>query len=68
MPFTFNAVHLSVVTLDDKPWACAKEVCKVLEYNKVTKTANIGKHLCSQECYDHKCQLTEFVSATNLMD
>ena len=65
MSFTFNAVELCVVTLNDKPWTYAKDVCKALKYNKATKTADIVKH---QENYAHKCQLTEFVSATNLMD
>ena len=27
MPIIFNAVELCVVTLNDEPWACAKEVC-----------------------------------------
>ena len=39
MPFTFNAVELCVVTVNGKPWARAREVCKALEYNK--KAADI---------------------------
>ena len=67
-PFTFDAVKLCVVSLNDKPWNCAREVCRVLEYGKTTKTADIVKHLCSQENHAHKCQLTGFVSATNLVN
>ena len=44
MPFTFDAVRLCVVTLNDKPWIRAKEVCKALKYNK--KTADIRKAFC----------------------
>ena len=31
MPFTFNAVELCVVTINEKPWTRAREVCRVLE-------------------------------------
>ena len=34
--FTFNAVDLYLVTLDDRPWIRAKKVCTALEYNKKT--------------------------------
>ena len=36
MPFTFNAVELCVVTINEKPWARAREVRRALEYNKNT--------------------------------
>ena len=39
--FTFNAVGLCVVTINEKLWTRAKEVCRALEYNK--KTADIVK-------------------------
>ena len=68
MPFTFNAVEWYVVTINEKPWTLAKEVCKTLEYGKATKPADIVKHLCSREKYAHKWQLTEFVSVTKFMD
>ena len=68
MPFTFNAVELCVVTINEKPWTSAREVCQVLEYGKATKTADIVKHICSRENYAHKYQLSEFVSKTNFMD
>ena len=34
MPLTFNAVELCVLTINEKPWACAREVCSALEYQK----------------------------------
>ena len=33
MPFSFNAVELCVVTINEKPWTRAKEACRALEYN-----------------------------------
>ena len=47
MPFTFNAVELYVVTINEKPKTRAREVCKTLEYNK--KTADLIKAFCSLE-------------------
>ena len=41
MPCSFNAVELCVMTINEKPWARAREVCKALEYNK--KTAHVIK-------------------------
>ena len=68
MPFSFNAVELCVVTINEKPWTRAREVHRVLEYGKATKAADIVKHLCSRENYAHKYQLSEFISETNSMD
>ena len=34
MLFAFNAVELSFVTINEKPWTRAREVCEALEYNK----------------------------------
>ena len=45
MPFSYNTVELCVVTINEKPWARVREVCKVLEYNK--NTTNIVKNHCS---------------------
>ena len=39
MPFTFNAVELCVVTINEKTWERAREVCKALEYGKATHEA-----------------------------
>ena len=68
MPFAFNTVELYVVTINEKPWTRAREVCRVLEFGKATKSADIVKHLCSRENYSHKWQLTELVSETSFMD
>ena len=65
MPFSFNAVELYVVTISEKPWTRAREVCKALEYGKATKAADIVKHLCSTENYAHKYKLNKLVSETN---
>ena len=54
MPFTFNAVDLRVVAIDEKPWARAREVCRALEYDKATKAADVVRHLCSKTNYAHK--------------
>ena len=47
MPFTYNKVDLRVVTINEKPWTRAREVCNALEYGKATKVANIVRDLCS---------------------
>ena len=51
MPFTFNAVELCIVTINEKPWTSAREVCQVLKYGKATKAADIVKQFCSRENY-----------------
>ena len=58
MPFIFNAVEFCVVTINEKPWTRASEVCKALEYGKATKTADIVKAFCNRENYAHKWQLS----------
>ena len=68
MPFSFNAVELCAVTINEKPWTRAREFCRTPGYGKTTKAADIVKHLCSRENYAHKYQLIEFVSETNFMD
>ena len=55
MPFTFNEVELYLVTINEKPWTRAREVCRVLKYSK--KTADIVKNHCSQENCAQKCQM-----------
>ena len=49
MPFTFNAAELWIVTINEKPWTCAMEVCKALGYDAKTKTENIIRAHCSLE-------------------
>ena len=34
MPFSFNAVELCFVTINEKSWTRVMEVCKALEYNQ----------------------------------
>ena len=51
IPFTFNAVELCVVTINEKPWTRAREVRNALEYGKATKTADVVKQLCSRESF-----------------
>ena len=63
MSFTFNAVGLCVVTINEKPWTPAREVWKALEYGKATKTADVVRHLCSRENYAHKWQLSSVSAA-----
>ena len=45
MPFSFNAVELCVVTINENYWTRAREVRRALQYNK--KTADIVKAFCS---------------------
>ena len=54
MPFTFDAVDWCVVTINEKPWTLSREVRRVPEYGKATKTADIVRHLCSKKNYAHK--------------
>ena len=62
MTLVFNAVELCIVTIDEKPWARAREVRRALEYGKATQTDDVVKQLCSKENYAHKWQLTGFIS------
>ena len=66
MPFSFNAVELCVVTINEKPWTRAKEVYRALEYNK--KTADIVKAFCSRENYAQKYQMSGFTTAGKPVD
>ena len=61
MPFSFNAVELCVVIINEKPRTRAREVCKTLEYNK--KTANVVKAFCSRENYAQKYQMSSVHAA-----
>ena len=59
MPFSFNAIELCVVTINEKPWTRAKEACRALEYGKATKTAHV-----SPENYAQKYQMSSVPAAT----
>ena len=52
MSFSFNAVELYVVIINEKPWTSAREVCKAREYNK--KAAHVIKTHVSPENYAQK--------------
>ena len=66
MPFSFNAVELCVVTINEKPWTRAREVRRALEYNK--NTADIVKAFCSRENYAQKYQMSGFTAVGKPID
>ena len=66
MSFSSNAVELSVVTINEKPWMRAREACRALEYNK--KTADIVKVFCSKKNYAQKYQMISVTAAGKLVD
>ena len=68
MSFVFNSVKLCIVSIYEKPWTRAREVCKALEYGKTTKAVDVVKSLCAKTSYAHKCQLDELVSETNFVE
>ena len=53
MPFSFNSVELCIVTINEKPWTRAREVCRALGYGKTIKTAHVIKAHVSPENYAH---------------
>ena len=55
MPFAFNTVELYVVTINEKPWARASEVCKTLWYEKAAR--RVVRHHCTRENIQHRHQL-----------
>ena len=64
MPFSSKAVELCVVTINERPWIRAREVCKALEYDaKTSKTANIIKAHCSPENITQKYQMSSVHTA-----
>ena len=62
MPFSFNTVELCVVTINEKPWARAKEACRALEYGKVTKTTHVIKTHVSPENDAQKYQMSSVLT------
>ena len=66
IPFYFNAVEVCVVTINEKPWTRAREVCRALEYNK--KTADVVKAFCSKEDYAQKYQMISVTAAGKPVD
>ena len=49
------------MTSNEKPWARAREMSRVLGYNK--KTANVVKNHCSKENYAKKYQTSSVLTA-----
>ena len=45
MQFSFNAVKLCIVTINEKTWTCAKEACMALEYKKGMASGVLKKHV-----------------------
>ena len=59
-------MELCVVTVNEKPWAGANEVCRALMYNK--ETGNIVKNHCSKENYSQKYQMSGAPAAVTPVD
>ena len=55
LPFDFNAVEIYVVTINEKPWTRAREVCKALRYEKAAR--RVVRHHYTRENIKHKHQL-----------
>ena len=52
MLFSFNAVELCVVIINEKPWTRAREVCKALSFEKAAR--RVVRHRCARENIQHK--------------
>ena len=62
--FSFNALELCVLTINEKLWVRAREVCKALEYDaKTSKTANIRKAHCIPKHITQKYQMSSVHAA-----
>ena len=64
MPVSFNAVDLCEVTINEKSWIRAREVCRTLEYGKATRTAYVKKTHVNPENFAHKRQLIKVSAAS----
>ena len=67
MPLTFNAVDLCVVTINEKPWTRAKEVCRALEYTQ-GRTRDVLKKHVSIENKQHKHELEGCTAAVHPLE
>ena len=67
MPFIFNAVEFCVVTINEKPWVRAREVCRALEYQKGRVRDVLKKHV-NIENKQHKHELEERAGAAFPLD
>ena len=61
IPFSFSAVKLCVVTINEKRLTHAREVCKALEYNK--KTAHVIKAHVNPRNYAQIYQMSSVPAA-----
>ena len=69
MPFTFKTVELCAVTINEKPYIRAREVCSPLEYDtKTSKTANIIRVHYSLENITQKYQMNSVNTACTLIN
>ena len=53
------------MTINEKPWKRAREVCRAIEYGKATKAAHVIKAHVSPENDAHKWQLIKVSAASN---
>lgn len=65
MPFTFNAVDLYVVTINGKPWARARDVCR---HYSTTKNCKHCQNHFSKENYVQKYQTSGVPTAVTPAD
>ena len=61
VPFTFNDTKLFTITINDKPWTRAKEVCRSLNYAR--NTPNVISDHVSPENRAYKYQLVNLSAA-----
>ena len=61
VPFTFNDTKLFTITINDKPWTRAKEVCRSLNYAR--NTPNVISDHVSPENRAYKYQLVNLTTA-----
>ena len=67
IPFVFNAVDFCVVTINEKSWTRAKEVCRALEYKKGRARDVLKRHV-SIENKQHKHKLEGRTAAANPLE
>ena len=61
VPFTFNSIKLFTITINDKPWTRAKEICQSLNYAR--NTPNVISDHVSPENRAYKYQLVNLPAA-----
>ena len=62
VPFTFNSIKLFTITINDKPWTRAKEICQSLNYAR--NTPNVISDHVSPENRAYKYQLVNLPAAS----